>query len=229
MVLRHEGDAFAAACARAGLGAPVGSCPGWSVADLCWHLTAVHHFWAAVVRERRTAWEGHVQPTRPADSELLERYRAGLDSLIDVLAAADPSQTNWTWSHQHDAAFVVRRMAQETAVHRWDAEDAAGEPSPIDAQLASDGIDEFLEHFLSQELEGSVHLHCTDVDGEWLVRSSPQGKPVLTREHAKGDAAIRGAASDMLLVLWRRLPATRVELVGDAATAERFLAITDLG
>ena len=43
-------------------------------------------------------------------------------------------------------------------------------------QLASDGIDEFLHHFRGEAdidaapVAGSVHLHCTDVAGEWTVR-----------------------------------------------------------
>ena len=46
----------------------------------------------------------------------------------------------------------------------------------------------------------------------------------LVREHAKGDCALRGTASDLLLVLWRRLPVERIDVVGDAEVAARFLA-----
>ena len=40
-------------------------------------------------------------------------------------------------------------MAQETAVHRLDAERAAGREHAIDAELAADGVDEFLFEFLA--------------------------------------------------------------------------------
>ena len=50
---------------------------------------------------------------------------------------------------------------------------------------------------------GSIHLHTTDTPGEWLVRLGPDGIH-LTREHAKGDVAVRGPASDVLLVLMGR-------------------------
>ena len=46
----------------------------------------------------------------------------------------------------------------------------------------------------------------------------------VTREHAKGDCALRGAASDLLLVLWRRRPMSTIDVVGDADVAARFLA-----
>ncbi|MEI8241095.1 MAG: maleylpyruvate isomerase family mycothiol-dependent enzyme, partial [Actinomycetota bacterium] len=72
-----------------------------------------------------------------------------------------------------------------------------------------------------------VHIHCTDVAGEWTIRESDGGF-VVTREHAKGDTAIRGAASDILLALWRRTPLSSVEVIGDADVAARFVAASAL-
>lgn len=232
--LARDGAAFADACEAAGLGAAVTSCPAWSVADLLWHLTEVHQFWRTIVGEGRTTWEGIEPSARPTDDDLFRVYRAGFNETLTVLGAADPAQANWTWSSDHTAGFVVRRMAQETGVHRWDAESAAGASTPIEAELASDGIDEFLTHMLSNSvvgaapLEGSVHLHCTDVAGEWMVRPTVAGGLNVIREHAKGDTAMRGAASDLLLVLWRRRDLASVELIGDSAVAARFVAHTFL-
>ena len=226
---RRDGLAFADACSAAGLDTAVPSCPGWQVADLLWHLTEVHHFWRSIVSECRDSWDGYERPTRPADVELLAGYRSGLDAALTTLSAADPTHTNWTWTTDHTAGWVIRRMAHETAMHRWDAEDAAGTDASIDPELASDGIDEFLTWFIAEAgegaavVDGSVHLHCTDVAGEWTVRESGTGVDV-TREHAKGDAAIRGAASDILLALWRRRPLSTVDVVGDADVAARFVA-----
>ena len=138
----------------------------------------------------------------------------------------------------------MRRMAHETAMHRWDAEVAVGRDATLDPVLASDGIDEFLTHFVqvadddAAPIAGSVHLHCTDVPGEWTLYTDPgtvtdtgeAGAPTfrLVREHAKGDCALRGTASDLLLVLWRRLPVECVDVVGDADVAARFLAYSRL-
>jgi predicted lipid carrier protein YhbT len=71
--------------------------------------------------------------------------------------------------------------------------------------------------------DGTVHLHCTDVDGEWLF-TRRDGEITVTAEHAKGDVAARGRASDLLLFLWGRVPATELEVFGDAALLERFSA-----
>ena len=234
--LARDGAAFADACAAAGLRAELGSCPGWSVADLVWHLTEVHHFWRTIVGEQLSTPKGYQDPVRPADEALVSNYRDGLVQTLSVLSLADPEQANWTWSSDHTAGFVIRRMAQETAVHRWDAAAASGADTSIESELASDGIDEFLTHMLGEVVAhtapvgGSVHLHCTDVAGEWTIRPGNQdeGKQVVTREHAKCDAALRGSASDLLLALWRRHELASLDVVGDAAVAARFIANTSL-
>jgi hypothetical protein len=60
-----------------------------------------------------------------------------------------------------------------------------------------------------------------------VVQDGP--RLAFTREHAKGACALRGPASDLLLVLWRRLPVGRIEVIGDAAVADAFVAWTFLG
>jgi hypothetical protein len=45
---------------------------------------------------------------------------------------------------------------------------------------------------------------------------------VVSRGHAKGDVAARGTGSDLLLFLWHRIPAERLEVLGDAALLERY-------
>ena len=54
-------------------------------------------------------------------------------------------------------------------------------------------------------------------------------RDVVTREHAKGDAAVRGPAHDLLMVLWRRQSLDTVEVIGDRAVAERLIARTRFG
>ena len=225
-----DGESFIEACVAAGLGAPVASCPGWTVADLLWHMAEVHDFWRTVVADGLPHWDAYTQPPRPADDDLAAFYRAGLAATVEVLRDADPDTAVWTWSNDKSLGFVVRRMAHETMIHRWDAQSAAGLPSTLDAPLASDGIDEFLTHFIhdaavdAAAVAGSVHIHCGDVAGEWTIREDPDGALDVTREHAKGDCAIRGGAGDILLALWRRTPLSTVDVVGDAAVAARFVA-----
>ena len=113
-------------------------------------------------------------------------------------------------------------------MHRWDAQRAAGEPEPVERELAVDGIDEFF--YLLPYWRGastlpvsgeSIHLHATDGEGEWLVRLGTDGL-VVTREHAKGDVALRAPASHLLLFLWGREDASGAEVFGDAAILDRW-------
>jgi uncharacterized protein (TIGR03083 family) len=234
--LRRDADTFAVTLASASLDAPVPSCPEWTAADLVYHLGEVHSFWNAIVAGRLTAPDV-AEPPRPPDSELLGWYAVGTETLIDTLTAADDATPVWTWSDEpadHTAGFVLRRMALETAVHCWDAAASAGASFEMEPELASDGVDEFLHKFLNtraikgEPIGGSVHLHCTDVAGEWLVVQGEDGSLTVTREHAKGTAALRGTGHNLLLAVWRRIGIDEIDVVGDAAVAGRFVAASNL-
>src|SRR5262249_11922066 len=122
--------------------------------------------------------------------------------------------------------FWARRTTHETAMHRWDAQHATGSEQAVDPELAADGVDEYLgllAWFPRRRFPeaGTIHLHATDTPGEWLIRFARVGLDV-GREQAKGDVAVRGPASDVLLALFGRKPADAVELFGDGALFERF-------
>jgi uncharacterized protein (TIGR03083 family) len=197
-----------AATAAASLDAAVPGCPGWDVADLAYHVGRVDDFWTAMATGGDP--EQYARPPQPPDDEVVAWFTAQADRLADTLAAADPTAPAWSFWGMRDVAFVRRRIAHETAVHAWDATDAAGSRAPIDAALAVDGIDEYFEIFVPlqagrpTEPVTTVHLHATDADGEWLV-SVGGGRFEVERSHAKGDVAVRGSASDLLLLLWNRI------------------------
>jgi uncharacterized protein (TIGR03083 family) len=231
--LRADGEALAAA-ARRNLEAAVPSCPGWTVGDLVFHTGAVHREKTLIVGrglENPPEWES---PEDPDDEHLVDWFDEGLEELARVLETSDPGQPAWNWSSRQPqiAAFWPRRMAHETSVHRWDAEAAVGTPNPIDSDLAADGVDEFLFVHMPEEesrppLDGTVHLHRTDGPGEWFVHFDASGVNV-TKEHKKGDVAVRGPASDLVLLLWRRIGPQDVEMLGDSGVAEKFLGWVDL-
>jgi hypothetical protein len=106
---------------------------------------------------------------------------------------------------------------------------AGGTTSPLDAELAADGVDEFFDVFVKRlqgglaGVDGTIHLHCTDAAGEWLLTPGGDGMTV-TREHAKGDVAARGTASDLLLWLWGRVPRDDLQVFGDESLLDRFRA-----
>ena len=235
-----------------GLDRAVPSCPGWTMGDLAWHLGKVWNRWGRIVADGLTTQDavqrlGH--PERPSDELLIDWVTAAHTMVYSALAEAGDHVRVWNWSGvDQPTSWVRRRMTHETAVHRWDAANAVGVPYEIPVAVAADGIDEFLMWFAARrpteaaaEVGGSVHLHCTDTDddlnegsddrsnvnGEWLVSRLDTAGIEFTREHAKGDAAVRGGANDLLLWLWRR-DAGPVEILGDADVAGRFRAFPSL-
>jgi uncharacterized protein (TIGR03083 family) len=226
--IRGETDGLVDAAERAGLDAPVPSCPDWDVAKLLRHVGRVQR-WAAA---NATAGEFVAPDTLPAPPgpERLGRWvRDGAAALV-VALDRPPGEPTWTFTPDGTVGFWQRRQAHEAAMHRVDAELAAGQAQPIATDLAVDGIDEWLgllAHRPNATLPTgrgeTLHVHATDVDGEWLVRLG-DGAPTVERAHAKGDVALRGPASDLLLVVLRRLDPGRVEVFGDRAVLDHFLA-----
>jgi uncharacterized protein (TIGR03083 family) len=209
--------------------ARVPSCPDWDVAKLVRHTGTAHRWSSGVVSTRQLLPPKSVDLQLPDDArslpDWLEESAAGL---VATLADADPDDECWTWTDRHHVRFWSRRMAHETAVHRWDGQGVAGAPSPFDAAFAADGIDEHLENLPSilgpESIAGTretLHLHCTDIEGEWLLRRGADGLEVR-REHAKGDNALRGSASDVFLVVLGRVSPATVERFGDPAGLDRW-------
>jgi uncharacterized protein (TIGR03083 family) len=230
-VIRRESRALAEA-ADGNLRLPVPACPGWSVADLVWHIGEAQDFWGSVAEGPLQDVSGMKRVDRPSDAELITWFPRQTERLVSILETADPSARIWNWAEQKELAFIPRRMAHEAAVHRWDSQSATGSQLQMEPSLAVDGIDEFLDVYLPVDGDfgsGSeiVHLHSTDASGEWVIRVE-KGAMEVSREHAKGDVAARGPASDLLLLLWRRLGRAVVDVRGDAGALDRFLARADL-
>jgi len=205
----------------------VPSCPEWTLRDLVDHLGS-HHRWVAGSLDQPPDGEMYKEFVHaPEGAEAGEWLQAGAEMLAGELEARDPGDPCWTWvPFDRTVGFWARRTAHETAMHRWDAQHASGAAGAIDSELAVDGIDEYLAfvpYFPERRFPdaGSIHLHSNDAKGEWFVRLEGDGMHV-TREHAKGDVAVRGPASDLLLVVYGRKPTDAVEVFGDGALFERF-------
>jgi len=233
--LRSDGEALAAAVDTGPLNAPVSACPGWDVADLARHTGEIHRWATETVltgaRPERNSFRRHP----PEGMELSAWIREGVGLLATALSDIDPEAPTW---HVFPVPMVAgvwpRRQSQETLVHRWDAQNAIGVAAEIDPVLASDGIDEYF-HVILPRLEqgecvdypsGTLHVHCTDVAGEWLI-SAEDGRLVVERAHAKGDVALRGPAADLLLLLWGRSGGP-VDPIGDPQLAAQWIALGGL-
>jgi uncharacterized protein (TIGR03083 family) len=227
--IRDESARLVAAAETAGPTAPVPSCPEWTVADLLGHIGRIQRWQADIVARRVQEAEFSLAepPTDPA--VLLSWVRDASALVLEVFAATAPDVPVWTLVGPGVASFWFRRQAHEVALHRVDADLAAGETAPaIGRDLSVDGIDEFFDVVvprIADRLVGdgeTIHLHCTDADGEWLLRLTGDG-PEIRRVHAKGDVAARGTASDLLLAVRARVGLDALEVFGDADLLARFV------
>jgi uncharacterized protein (TIGR03083 family) len=246
-ILRREG-ALVAALAPDHLDLPVPTLEDWTVERVIRHLGKVHRWVAGALRLEPGQGMDEVGPLAPLPRgpECIAGYREALDDVVMEFARRDADEPAPTFVGAGTVGWWLRRQAQEVAVHRVDAQDAvhaAGGPAPdaLAADGAADGIDEWARVFLGlrfgqrggqvpEDLHGrTVHIHGTDdpppADGaEWLLRFGPDGTTV-DATHAKGDVALRGPASDLLLVLWRRRPLDAVDIVGERSVAERLVEV----
>ncbi len=236
-------SAATAEAARRGVDPTVPACPDWTVAQLIEHLGRVHRSVTRRVRDRETERHRASDIPLPDRSGLIAWFEEGAATLIDVLAGAEADTPVWNWSlGEQQASFWWQRMAQETAVHRWDAQSAHGRTVPIQADLAVDGVDEFLTVFLPIDLAdrpdfdlgGAVDLRCTDRPERRLVTVTGGQLRVHANQSPAPDypmlGTVAGSASDLLLLLWRRMApsAPAFTVSGDPALVERFLTFADL-
>jgi uncharacterized protein (TIGR03083 family) len=231
--IRRESELFYATARGADPELGVPSCPDWSIADLVWHLGEVHWFWAAIIERRATGPEEveSDKPVRPDGYGDLQAWaHAQMEYLLRQLDENDDATAVWTWAlneKDHTVGFIRRHQVQEAAVHRWDMQNAAttDRPTPIPADEASDSIDELLAITMpwsineKKPIAGSVHLHCTDADGEWFVHRDGRVEPI----HAKGDVALRGTASNLLLTIYKRESLDSIEVIGDETLGREFI------
>ncbi|MFD0276081.1 maleylpyruvate isomerase N-terminal domain-containing protein [Kitasatospora sp. NPDC127111] len=234
--LRREGRLLADAAARTDLAAPVPTCPDWRLRDLVLHTGRVHRWATAHVRDglatpldddgQRAAWG-----PAPSDDALLDWFRSGHTALVAALAAAPADLACWSFlPAPGPLAFWARRQAHETAVHRFDADAAAGAEGPrVATDLALDGIDELLRGFMARgraqvrsERPRTVLVRADDGPGSWLLTVSrePLVVTVPAPADARADLTLAGPARELYLLLWNRLPAERVEVSGDRSLLE---------
>jgi uncharacterized protein (TIGR03083 family) len=229
---------LSAALGVAGLDAPVPTVPGWHTARLARHVGDAQRWAEAVVRTRATefvAVTGLDDRTPPDDADGVAQWLvSGAQRLVAALTDAGPDTQVWSWAEQPSSGFWARWAVHETLLRRVDAELAAGLPVVVDPALAVDGVGHWLDVLAltddgAHPLRGTgetVHLHATDHDGEWTLTRTPDG---LRWEpgHARGDAALRAPAADLLRVLTRRRTLGGLDVLGDRAVLDDLLADTD--
>jgi len=191
-------------------------CPGWQLRDLAVHLGTVHR-WAKACIETNGPLPLVESPIE--DSMLIPWLDEGLTELSGLLRAASPHDEVWTFGPTpHLMSFWYRRQAQEASVHLWDAQSALGISEPIEETLAADGVAEVFDVFIPRQLgRGRMQLPS---EGIRIVLAD--GRTFDFGEKIIGE--VRGSASDILLALWHRVPATALTSDADERVVEAAFA-----
>lgn len=231
---------------------PVPTCPGWTATDLSEHLRRVYAHWRDRLAEGGTRVlnrSDHPSPAAapgPGGEAAVPRrsgrlaceglYEEG-SRLLAELTAAGPEASCWNWTGvDQTGAWLARRIALETAVHRVDSELCAGAARPVEAELAADGIEERIEVYLRHDLEGSrdatlggtLCLVCSDLDAAVVVEVAG-GRLRWRRGRGPADAALVGTASQLFLFSWNRFPLDELSLTGRRDVALSWSALPGRG
>ncbi|MBJ7607909.1 MAG: maleylpyruvate isomerase family mycothiol-dependent enzyme [Candidatus Dormibacteraeota bacterium] len=160
------------------LSRPVPPCPGWDVAQVVRHTGSVYLHKVAWLRLGSKPAPDDWQREPPAGEELVSWFRAAHQGLIAELQQRDPgSHASTWWPPNQTAGFWYRRMALETVVHRVDVESGLGDLSPVDAELAEDGIDEVLQIMLADpdleaDRQGPHGSVAVETQTRWIMPPS---------------------------------------------------------
>ena len=235
----QEAKLLAAGADQGGLDIDIPTCPGWTMRDLVRHLSEIH-LWAAGLVAQRTSklWPDDISEHTdswpdlavfwPDDDKLVDWYLATNANLVQSLASAPPDLDCPTFlPAPSPRAMWARRQAHETAVHRFDVENAVGIASEFDPEFAADGIDELLAGFAPRRKEFPVAsaqamvVHAEDTDDRWHVTMAPEG--ITTRSgDGPADVTLAGDASDLYLVLWNRGEDSSINVTGDRDLLETW-------
>ena len=233
----QEAKLFAEAAEQGGLDADVPTCPGWDMRELVRHLIEIH-LWAAahVAQPHDKPWVDDLSELAvfwpelavfwPEDEDLVGSYLDTNANLINALESAPLDVDSFTFlPAPSPLAMWARRQAHETAVHRFDAENAAGIRSRFDPVFASDGIDELLMAFAPRRDEFPVEstrtmvVHAQDTGDRWCVTIGPDGITTI-RGDGPADLTLIGDASDLYLALWNRGDDSNITIAGDSELLE---------
>lgn len=242
---------FALASGEVDPSAPVPSCPEWTLHGLVAHLGAVNWWGGATVRDsdpgERTRGLGETMTSAPPASAgagaLADWYEPLASGMLETFEATDLDAPAWTFGGPGSASFWLRRQLHETALHRWDLENALGGPpatTPLPEDVAVDTVDEFCSEMypltaasrpplpVTIRLRAVLHAPEGLATGAEPVGASSLGSDlewVLPGADGTGEVEVSGSPESLALLMWGRVPSFEpgLEIAGDRAGLEAAL------
>ncbi|MFG3053340.1 maleylpyruvate isomerase N-terminal domain-containing protein [Kitasatospora sp. NPDC048239] len=246
-LIDERSTAFRAAVAAApGLDAPVPTCPEWTLFDLVKHLGGGDRFWAAIVGAGpadgppagAAAARAALEVPREREA-MLAWLAASTRLLLDALREAGPDAGCWAWwsalQTPRTSGGVARHRVQESAVHTYDALLASGAAQPLPAEVALDGVEEFLFTCVASPVAwphkpATFDFHAAEgrswrltVDGDGARSARIPAPGAATGEDAAG-VSVHGTAGELVVYLYDRIPAESLRVDGDAGLLDLLRA-----
>ena len=221
---------------------PIPTCPGWMLKQLFTHVGRGNRWCAQIISERRTEV---LDPREVRDGRTPEDHDdaiawliSGAQLILDAVDQVGADARVWTFHGAKPAGWWIRRRVHEQIVHRADAVLALGGDLTLPSELAADGVSEWIDLAVQENPPdtplprgSTLHLHATDEGlgptGEWTITHDEDGLN-WSHDHMKGDAAVRGTATNLLLGISRRKSSADagLEVFGDAAVWDGWLSRT---
>ena len=241
-LMDERSTAFRAAVASApSLDVQVPTCPEWTLFDLVQHLCEGRRKWAATVAagpaDAPAAVPAPVVPRERA--ALLDWFAASTGELLDALREAGPDRGCWTWwgssQSPQTSGAVARHQLQQLAVHTYDAQVTVGAPQPLSAEVALDGVDEFLTTCVATKAAwphkpAVIDYHATE-GRSWRLWFSADGArtarlptPVAGKGPEVAYVSARGTAHELVMFIYGRIEMDSLQLDGDRRVFDQLIA-----
>lgn len=222
---------------------PVPTCPGWTLNQLFKHLGRGNRWCAQIIADRRMEAldPKQVRDGRPPEDPeaAIAWFTAGAQLILDAVDQVGSDARVWTFNGSKPAGWWIRRRVHEQTVHRADELLALDRDFALPSELAADGVTEWIDLIIAGANRNdpplprgqTLHLHATDdglgPTGEWTITHDEDGLN-WSHDHTKGEAAVRGTATNLLLAITRRKTSADagLEVFGDASVWDGWLSRT---
>ena len=218
------------------------TCGEWTLRQLFRHVGRGNRWAAQIIIEHRNQPldPREVRDGKPPDDTdaAIDWLNRGAELIVDAVTRVGADARVWTFLGPRPAGWWIRRRLHEVVVHHADAALALGGDFELPADLAADAVSEWIELMANQNKAHpaldhgqKLHLHASEEKlgptGEWTVVHDDDGV-WWSHNHEKGDVAVRGPVTGLLLAITRRRPAAEagVEILGDTAVWDRWLERT---
>lgn len=209
--------------------AAVPSTPEWNALSLFGHIAQNLAYTAWVLTDAPRLESAIAHPQLRNDfASWLDEFQAwasvGVDRFVTAVYAAKGRSdvTNWTGANT-TPDFWARRMCHETAIHRWDLENAVGAATALPSEIAVDALAELADVLIPYWMRPRrpdlivppLRLRAVDVPVEFTIGPWNQTAGRI--------AELSATASELVLILLGRLEPTAADYDTGAIAAWRRL------